>query len=85
MLSLYVGPISLYILWDCGMHVSNVQTNVIALGGAHIAFHGLATRVHCSTGFKKHNFGGRSYEETGGLFSFFRGEALHPNPILCSS
>ena len=39
----------------------NVQINVIGLGGAHIAFHGLATRVHCSTGLKKHNFGGRSY------------------------
>ena len=35
----------------------NVQTNVIAWA-AHIAFHGLTTRVHCSTGLKKHNFGG---------------------------
>ena len=60
----YVGPISLYILWDSGYMCLNVPTNVIALGGAHIAFHGLTTRVHRSTGLDKHNLGRRSYKHS---------------------
>ena len=37
-----------------------MPTNVIGLGGAHIAFHGSTTRVHRSTGLDKHNLGRRS-------------------------
>ena len=64
MLSFNVGHISLYILWDCGTPCLNVQSNVIALGGANIAFHGLlilaTTRLHRSTGLGKHNLGRRA-------------------------
>ena len=62
------AQIALLFSGTAGPMCLNVQTNVIALGGAHIAFHGLlmfaTTRVLRSNGLDKQNVGRRSYDCT---------------------